>query len=166
MTILNEVRNNFVTRNINNAIKELQEALKRYDGSESKLTLSITGYDEDCRDLVLRAICTYLDDNGYRDTYSITVVRTGFTIYFDAKCTLDGNELGLVYDEDNNYLGIFYYSQFVQREFLSPVARDRFDNMFRPNVFTIELTDKNKTYSYIFTPLTDKDVTGEKNNAL
>lgn len=146
MTKMHKARVNAINNEINEAINEVQKYINNYDGLEQRLALTI-GSDTNSLELLKLAICTYLDNSEYKNTYFIKDRNSCFELAFNITLSINKEELGLVY-KNNKYKGIFTFKHFTKKTSLkaSPIK-------FNATSFNSKTLPHYKSHAYTFIPL-------------
>lgn len=146
MTKMHKARVNAIGNEINETINEIQKNINNYDGFKQRLALTIES-DTDNLELLKLAICTYLDNSEYKNSYFIKDKSYSFDLAFNIKPSINREELGLVY-KNNKYKGIFTFKHFTKKISLkaSPVK-------FNAASFNSKVLPHYKNHAYTFIPL-------------
>ena len=150
MNKLNKTRNNFVVKEISRTIIAIQDFINQYKGEKQRHVIQVIDTIENT-ELLKQAVCTYLDNSEYRDIYFIKDKSSGFELAFNMKFNISKEQLGLVYDEDNNFKGTFTYNHFIKQKVLKSS-----NIRFKPITFTADTSKTTKKYNYVFIPLIEE----------
>lgn len=146
MTKMDKTRVGAIDNEINETINWIQKYINNYDGLKQRLVLSIES-DTDSLELLKLAICTYLDNSEYKNSYFIKDKNNCFELAFNIKPSINKEELGLMY-KNNKYKGIFTFEHFTKKISLkaSPIK-------FNAVSFNSKILLRRKSHRYTFIPL-------------
>lgn len=146
MTKMDKTRVGAIGDEINETINWVQKYINNYDGLKQRLVLTINS-DTDNLELLKLAICTYLDNSEYKNSYFIKDKNNCFELAFNIKPSINKEELGLMYKNDK-YKGIFTFEHFTKKISLkaSPIK-------FNAVSFNSKILLRRKSHRYTFIPL-------------